>query len=95
MSILTQCCGLALLTAILYFYSFRRKILIKTGQNYLQLVIVTVVCTLFDMLSIFCINHESQLPALFVEIVCKTYVCSLASVCIFGLRYLCADVYKT
>lgn len=94
MSILSQCCGLTLLVTIVYFYSFRRKILIKTGQNYLQLVFATLICTLFDMLSIFCINHEATLPEIFVEIVCKAYVASLVTVCIFGLRYLCADVYK-
>ncbi|MCR5585037.1 MAG: EAL domain-containing protein [Lachnospiraceae bacterium] len=94
MSILSQCCGLTLLATIVYFYSFRRKILIKTGQNYLQLVFATLICTLFDMLSIFCINHEATLPAIFVEIICKAYVASLVSVSIFGLRYLCADVYK-
>ncbi len=95
MSILSQCCGLTLLATIVYFYSFRRKILIKTGQNYLELVFATIICTLFDMLSIFCIDHEANLPALFVEIICKAYVASLVSVTIFGLRYLCADVYKS
>ncbi len=94
MSILSQCCGLTLLATIVYFYSFRRKILIKTGQNYLELVFATVFCTVFDMLSIFCIDHEGTLPAIFVEIVCKTYIASLVSVSVFGLRYLCADVYK-
>lgn len=94
MSILSQCCGLTLLATIVYFYSFRRKILIKTGQNYLELVLTTLICTLLDMLSIFCINHEATLPDFFVEIVCKLYVASLLTVCIFGLRYLCADVYK-
>ena len=69
MSILSQCCGLTLLAIIVYFYSFRRKILIKTGQNYLELVFATVICTVFDMLSIFCINHEATLPQIFVEIV--------------------------
>ena len=95
MSILSQCCGLTLLAIIVYFYSFRRKILIKTGQNYLELVFATVICTVFDMLSIFCINHEATLPQIFVEIICKTYIASLVGVCIFGLRYLCADVYKS
>ncbi|MCR5823686.1 MAG: EAL domain-containing protein [Lachnospiraceae bacterium] len=95
MSILSQCCGLTLLATIVYFYSFRRKIMIKTGQNYIELVFATVICTVFDMLSIFCINHENTLPSIFVEIICKTYIVSLVSVSIFGLRYLCADVYKS
>ncbi len=94
MSILSQCCGLALLTIILYFYLSRRKILLNTGVDYLELVIVTFSCLVFDMLSVFCINNADSLPKVFVDIICKTYIVGLVIVAMFGLRYVCADVFS-
>lgn len=91
---LTQCCGIAILITILYFHSFRRKIMLQTGKCYFQMVIATIVCTFLDIFSIFCILNVKDIPYPFVVFICKSYIVSLMTVAIFGLKYVCADVFK-
>ncbi len=109
--ILTQCCAIAILVTILIFNAMRKKIKLRTGVNYIHMVIVTLVCTIFDILSIVFIILNGPITEtvsvfagypkdmtsfrIATDIVCKIYVCFLVLVTGFGIRYTCADMYKT
>ncbi len=94
MNVLSQFCALTILLAIIGFYATKRKIQLKTGRNYMQLVIATVACVICDLLSIYFINRKEIMPDLVVDLVCKIYLVSLYLVTIFGLRYIFSDVFK-
>ncbi len=109
--ILTQCCAITILVTILVFNAMRKKIKLRTGSNYIHMVLVTLICAVFDMLSIVFIilngpvtetagifsGYLKDMSAFQVvtDIICKTYICFLVIVTGFGIRYICADMYKT
>lgn len=96
--ILTQCCGLTILITILIFNTMRKRLQLRSAKNYIGLVTMTAVCTVFDILSVFFIllwdNRTGTALDVVTRIVCKAYISTLVLVTGFGTRYLCADMYK-
>ena len=94
MNIKIQCCGIILLTVILYFYLCRRKIKLKTSQAFLHLSTITMVQLLLDILSVVLLTYHRFVPELLVDFVCKSYLSSLVLLAMFAYLYICTDTYS-
>lgn len=94
MNIIAQCCGIALMLVILYFYQRQKKIRLKTGDAFCRALCVTLLCVMLDIVSIVAIDKMEQLPRLLVEIICKSYLVSLIGVGLCGLLYVYVDIYS-
>ncbi|MCQ2537443.1 MAG: EAL domain-containing protein [Lachnospiraceae bacterium] len=98
-NILTQICALGLVVTMLVFYFMRKKIKHRSGDNCIQLVIVMLVCTILDIMSVFVIIMARRYPGTIVEKIayleCRTYLASIVAVTGFGIRYICSDMCKS
>lgn len=95
MHIQVQCCGIILMLLLLFFYLRQRRVSLKTEQAFLRAFCVTLACIVFDILSIVVIARKEELPNLFVELICKSYLVTLIGVALCALSYICVDVYST
>ena len=62
MNIGTQCCGLAILFFVLFFYIRQRKLGLKNEKTYLILLFITMASVIFDILSVIVIYNKDNLP---------------------------------
>ena len=74
MNIKAQCCGIALLVVIMYFYARRRKLNLSTERAYKRLFIVTFLNLFLDVISIIALTYQMYLSDTFVRIICKSYI---------------------
>lgn len=88
-----QCCGLVILLLVGYFYLQLPKLNIRTKQVFGRILVVAILCTVTDILSVFAIYYADNLPRLLVEFACKIYLVFLVSVIFSGFIYLCADAF--
>lgn len=93
MSIIVQCCGMAVMLVLLYFYKSQKKLCLGTGRAYWQMFCITFVSIALDIVSCVAITNMSALPKLVVDIICKTYLVSLMTMALFILRYICAELF--
>lgn len=93
MDIWTQCCGVILMSVLLLFYIRQKKIFLNTEKAFLKAFLVTFACIVLDILSIVVLNYRNALPEVFVKFICKSYLVSLVGVALFGLLYICVDIY--
>ena len=95
MNIVVQCCGVALMVILLYFYSRGIKLGLYTERAFQRLMNVTMLALLLDILSnYFIVNRGITVPELATEVVCKAYLISLITLPLCGLSYICADIYE-
>lgn len=92
MNIHAQCCGIALMLVLLFFYVRQKKLQLNTERAFLLIFSMSFLCVFLDIMSIIAITHMESLPLLLVEFVCKSYLASLVGVAVCGLIYVYADI---
>lgn len=94
MPIQIQCCGLVLMTVLFYFYKKQRAIMLNTEKAFWNSFVMTFISIALDIFSCIVIRLRENLPSLFVDGVCKTYLASLVGLAYFALLYILTDVYS-
>lgn len=94
MPIQVQCCGLVLMTVLFYFYKSQHSVLLNTQKAFWNSFVVTFISISLDIFSCIVIRLRENLPGLFVDAVCKTYLVSLVVLAYFALRYILTDIYS-
>ena len=93
MNIKMQCCGIALLLVILYFYICRKKIKLNTSMAFMRLFWVAMINLILDTLSIALLTYHDSVPEIIINLVCKSYISAMVLTSYFSLLYLCTDIY--
>lgn len=93
MNIKMQCCGIIILFVLSIFYMRTKRIRMATGDAFVRLFAASILNLVFDIMSLVAIEYRSQLPVLFVEMVCKLYLLMLVTVCALGFYYISSDVH--
>ncbi len=93
MNIISQICGIIVLVVLIYSYLRQRSIKIGSKRVYLAGLFISLLCLIFDIGSLYCIDHLNTLPLIVVETACKIYICLLCWICYFGLQYILTDNY--
>lgn len=93
MNIKTQCCGLAILLVILYFYFYHKKVNMKTEKVFFKFFIAVFLSVCLDIVSIWGIVHADSIAPIVREVLCKLYVVSVMAAVHAALIYVCVDIY--
>lgn len=91
MNIKIQCCGLAILLIISFFFRQKKRLRIYTERLFVSIFRITLVNILLDILSLVVIACADRLSPHFVNYICKTYNFSLVLVAMSGLLYVLID----
>lgn len=94
MNIKVQCCGIVLMSVILYFYVRQKKIRLNTEKAFLRMFCIIMVGLVTDILSLVALTHMDSLPVWLVDFACKIYLVTLVMVALSGVLYVCVDIYK-
>jgi len=95
MNIEIQCCGLAVLFFVTFFYVKQRKLGLNNEKTYLVLLLVTIASVILDVLSVIAIYYMDKISILLVDIVAKAYLISLVLVSVNSLFYIINDIKST
>lgn len=94
MNIKAQCCGLIFLIVIGYFYGRPKKLNTRAERAFFHFFYITTLSVSLDILSLAAITYHSHLPGWMLDAICKTYPVTLLLESLFGLLYVCVDVYE-
>lgn len=61
MNILTQFCGLLIMLLLLYFCLRQKSLWMATENQFLQTLVISIICVCFDILSIVAIVDEAEI----------------------------------
>lgn len=88
-----QCCGMLLLWLTTYFYCKSRRMNLRTQRIFSALLLISNLCVIADIFSVFAIYYSDRLPAFVVMLSCKVYLILLIALAYSGLMYICSDTY--
>lgn len=94
MNVMTQVCGIVIMLVIIYSYLSKKKIKLYTGKAFLRIWVTLFLSLILDIASLWAITNQENLPDTVVKLLGKLYLCSLQWVVVFGLLYVCSDIYK-
>lgn len=94
MNIKIQCCGLAILFVVLYFYIYHRRVKLKTETAFFRFLLSGMACVCLDILSIYAICNADSVGEVWREIICKAYIASVVLTIYSALLYVSVDIYK-
>ncbi len=92
MSITVQCCGIAVMLILLYFYKSQKKVSLGTERAYFRLFCMAFFSIVLDILSCFAITNIETLPSWLTELSCKSYLVSFVGLAGFILQYIGSDI---
>lgn len=92
MNIQVQACGLLILGLIMVLFYGSKKIGLFTERVFSRVLIGSVFCLSFDILSVILIVYEEAVPHFLVETVCKGYLILLVCMGFAGLDYVLTDL---
>lgn len=92
MSITVQCCGIAVMLILLYFYKSQKKVSLGTERAYFRLFCMAFFSIVLDILSCFAITNIDTLPPWLTELSCKSYLVSFVGLAGFILQYIGSDI---
>lgn len=92
MNIKVQCCGLALIAFLTIIRGYRKKLYLTTSKVFRGCLYSTAFCLVLDILSLFGIAYRDMLPSYIPDMICKTYLVSLALVSLLAAVYVAASV---
>lgn len=92
MSITVQCCGIAVMLIMLYFYRSQKKVSLGTERAYFRLFCMAFFSIVLDILSCFAITNIDTLPPWLTELSCKSYLVSFVGLAGFILQYIGSDI---
>lgn len=97
MSIRIQCCGLVIISILLFFLGRQRKTHLITERVFRWVIWSAFFCVLLDVSSILVINRFYPPASLFIQffmdLICKLYLVTLPIIGVCTLLYLCTDIY--
>lgn len=93
MSIQVQCCAVVVMLILLYFYKSQKQVNLRTERAYWRMFCAVFVSISLDIISCIVIRNMDRFPQLFTELVCKTYLASLAGMSAFILQYLGSEIF--
>lgn len=92
MPIQVQCCGLAVMFVLLFFYNRQKQVNLSTGKAYWRMFCMVFISLGLDILSCIAIVNMDNLPLWLVKIICKAYLVSFSAVAGFILQYIGAAI---
>ncbi len=92
MNIECQCCGLVVSILLLVLYSGRKQLGLYGEKIFKNMLIVTIVLLVLDILSLVGIAHQDSWNPMVVMGICKLYIATLVIECWSALLYLLHDV---
>lgn len=95
MNIQVQCCGIAILILIWYFYLRQKPLGLASEKLFLITLGVNSFCLIMDITSVVAINYQSYISGFLLALICKTYIVLLVWVGYFGLIYSHSDLKAT
>ena len=95
MPIQAQCCGLAVMFVLLYFYNRQKQVNLRTGKAYWRMFCMVFISLGLDILSCVAIVNMDNLPLWLVKIICKAYLVSFSAVAGFILQYIGSAILVT
>ena len=93
MNISVQMCGLINTIVLLIFYLSARRLRSYKRRIFMLILFITIINITLDISSIIAIYFRESLPAVFVNFVCKLYVCMLVTETFVGIVYMLADMF--
>ena len=93
MNIKMQCCGLILLSILGIIYSRKKTIRLSTSKVFMRFFSVTFMSILLDITSVFAIVRTDVFSETVKNIVCKLYLISIVITALWGLAYVCVEIY--
>lgn len=92
MNIKVQCCGIVLLVVLSIIYGRQRRLKLTASKVFERCFFVSLFCLSMDVLSLIAIAYRADIPTLFVEFICKTYIASLVLVAMHAVMYVATSV---
>lgn len=92
MNIQMQICGMIILIVLAVFYKSNKTLRLYSESIFFRVMIFAMASLSLDILSLVAIEYRHALPALLVELVCKTYIISLIWVGMSGTIYVLTDI---
>lgn len=93
MNIQAQCCGIALMLILLYYYIQRKKLLFRTDRAFLCTLLLAILCVTLDAVSIVAITNLNIWPYTLIVTICKAYLCALVFVALSSFLYSLDEIY--
>lgn len=93
MSVMVQCCAVAVMLMLLYFYKSQKKVNLRTERAYFRMFCVVFASIILDITSCIVITNIESFPLFFTEIVCKTYLASFLGMSTFVLQYIGSEIF--
>ena len=94
MNIKAQCCGLALLFILLYYYHKQKKLQLGSGKAFTIIVDATIFGVFLDAFSIYAIANPFGWDIITVKAICKAYLCSIVAISLSAFLYTVLDAYS-
>lgn len=93
MTIRVQCCAVAIMLILLYFYKSQKKVNLRTERAYFRMFCVVFASIVLDIISCLVITNMERFSGLLTELVCKTYLASFAGMSFFILQYIGSEIF--
>ena len=93
MNIQVQCCGLAILTLLLFFSLRKKSLGIFSEKLFRAMLMESYLCIVLDIVSVATITYHENLPDFIVLFICKLYITSLLWVGFLGFIYAIVDLH--
>ena len=95
MNISTQLCGLMILSVLLVSFFNQKRVGLHSERVFLHVMCITYLSVFLDMCSLIAIHYQEDLPELFVELVCKSYIATVVMASYAAFVYVLNDVYDS
>lgn len=88
-----QFCSMAIMIILLYLFLRQKRVGLYTEKVFLRTLLVAMLCVSLDILSLVAIHYRADIPALFLDLICKSYIMTLIWVGYTALTYVITDLY--
>ena len=92
MNIQFQICGLCILFLLIIFYKSHKNLELYKEKVFYSVLCIITGSLILDILSLVMIHYRHNLPAFFVNFICKTYIVSLIFGACAAFLYVWADL---
>ena len=88
-----QICSMAIMIILLYLFLRQKRVGLYTEKVFLRTLLVAMLCVSLDILSLIAIHYRADIPAPFLDLICKSYIMTLIWVSYTALTYVITDLY--
>lgn len=88
-----QFCSMAIMIILLYLFLRQKRVGLYTEKVFLRTLLVAMLCVSLDILSLIAIHYRADIPAPFLDLICKSYIMTLIWVSYTALTYVITDLY--